>query len=290
MADVAPSLRGDRETVKWYAKLTRHWVAPGDAAELMRQLHETDILDVLPAIEVPTLCIARRYAEGTAEAEYVTSLIPDARLVVLEGGDRWSAAGDQDALVGAIRDFVGGGTLDVGDGAPGSRHTSPLRALLFTDIVDSSARVERLGDVAWAELLARHNTTVRDLISEADGHVVDTAGDGFFATFDGPARAVRCGRAIIDAVKLLGVEVRAGVHAGEIKFVEGKPGGIAVHVAARVSSLAGPSEVLLTSTVKDLVAGSHLSFEDAGAHELKGVSGDWHLYRLSGTSSSRGER
>jgi class 3 adenylate cyclase len=271
----APSLRGDRDVIRWYARLCRHWVAPGDAAELMRQYNETDLRDVLPTIDVPTLCVARRFEGGTDQAAYVTGLIPGAELVVLEGEDQWSAAGDQEALVGAVRTFVGA--------AETSREAaSPLRALLFTDIVDSSITAERLGDAAWGELLARHNATVRRAVVEADGTVVDSAGDGFFATFDGPARAVRCARGIVGAVRELGLEIRAGVHTGEVETIDGKPGGIAVHVAARVAALGGPSEVLVTRTVKDLVAGSRLSFEDAGEHDLKGVSGSWQLFRVTG--------
>jgi class 3 adenylate cyclase len=271
IADVAPSLRGDREVIRWYARLCRHWVAPGDAAELMRQFDETDLRDVLPTIDVPTLCVVRRSAGGTDEAAFVTGLIPDAKLVVLEGEDRWSAAGDQDALVGAVRDFLGAA-------GSGREATSPLRALLFTDIVDSTVVAERLGDAAWAELLGRHNALVRAGVVDADGSIVDSAGDGFFA---GPARAVRCARGVVEAVRDLGIEIRAGVHTGEVETVDGKPGGIAVHVAARVAALGGPSEVLVTRTVKDLVAGSRLSFTDAGEHELKGVTGAWQLYRVT---------
>jgi class 3 adenylate cyclase len=239
----------------------------------VRQLNETDIRDILPTIDVPTLCIARRFAEGLDEAELVTRSIPGARLLVLEGADHWSAAGDQEGLVGEVRSFLGA--------EPQTHTSSPLQALLFTDIVDSTGTAQRLGDVTWIDLLARHNALVRNQIERAEGTVVDTAGDGFFATFDGPARAVRCARSIVDGVQALGIQVRTGIHVGEVETIEGKPGGIAVHVAARVSAAAGPSEVLVTRTVKDLVAGSHLSLADAGEHMLKGVDGSWQLYRLT---------
>ncbi|MGZ8620705.1 MAG: adenylate/guanylate cyclase domain-containing protein [Actinomycetota bacterium] len=273
MAEVAPTMVGDRDLVRWYARLTRHWVAPGDAVELMRRWNQTDIRDVLPTISVPTLCVAREFEGGNAEAEHVSGLIPGASLVVLPGEDRFSAAGDQGALVATIRGFVGA--------SPSTNETDTvLRAVLFTDIVDSTATSARLGDAAWRELLERHHAVVRAQLARHGGTEVDTAGDGFFATFDGPARAVRSAQAIVEAVGALGIEVRAGVHAGECRVIDRKAGGITVTIGARVSALAGPSEVLISQTVKDLTAGSGLVLEDAGQHELKGVPDRWHLYRV----------
>ena len=274
MAEVAPSLVADRDLVRWYARVTRHWVAPGDAVELMRRWNATDIRDVLPTISVPTLCLAREFEEGTGEAEHVASLFPDTELVVLPGHDRFSAAGDQDALVDAIRGFVGA--------SPAAREAdSLLRAVLFTDIVDSTAIAARLGDVGWRDLVERHHAVVRALLAEHGGVEEDTAGDGFFATFDGPARAVRCALAVVDPVAALGIQIRAGVHAGECQIIDGKTGGITVSVGARVAGAAGPSDVFVSQTVKDLTAGSGFSFKDMGAHELKGVPETWRLYRIS---------
>jgi class 3 adenylate cyclase len=275
IASVAPALRGDRDVVRWYAKVCRHWVAPGDAVELIRRLNETDITDILPTINVPVACIVRRFEEGIEEAEYVTGLIPGAELIVLDGDERWTAAGDQDSLVGAIRDFVG--ASHPADGAD-----ARLRAILFTDIVGSTSTAADIGDVAWKALLGRHHAILRDELARAGGTEEDTAGDGFFATFDGPARAIRCAQSIMRALEPLGIEIRAGLHAGEVQTIEGRSGGIAVHIGARVASLAGPSEILVSQTVKDLVAGSRLVFEEAGEHELKGVADRWHLYRVVG--------
>ncbi len=274
MAEVAPTMVGDRDLIRWYARLTRHWVAPGDAVELMRRWNQTDIRDVLPTISAPTLCIARGFEGGTAEAEHVASLIPEASFVLLSGEDRFSAVGDQDSLVDAIRRFVG---------VSPATHDSDaqLRAVLFTDVVDSTAISARLGYDAWRDLIERHHAVVRSQLKRHGGTEEDTAGDGFFATFDGPARAVRCARAIVESVPSLGIEVRAGVHTGECQLIDGKTGGITVAIGARVSALAGPSEVLVSQTVKDLTAGSGLTFTYAGEHELKGVPDRWHLYRAA---------
>jgi class 3 adenylate cyclase len=278
MAGVAPSMRGDRDLIRWYAKVTRHWVAPGDAVELVRRLNETDIRDILPTIRVPTTCIVRRFEDGTDEAEYVTSLIPGAELKVLDGSEHWTAGGDQDALVDTIRDFVG---MSRPVDAEGSR----LRTVLFTDIVEATSTAASLGDVSWKALVARHHEIVRDQLARSEGREVDTAGDGFFATFDGPVRGIRCAQAIIEGLKPLGIRIRAGLHTGEVETVDGKPAGIAVHIGARIAAKAGPSEVLVSQTVKDLVAGSRLGFEGAGEHELKGVPDLWRLYRIVGESS-----
>jgi class 3 adenylate cyclase len=275
VAELVPTMSGERDLVRWHAKVTRHWVAPGDAVELMRRWNETDIRDVLPTISVPTLCLARRFEEGTGEAEHVTGLIPGARLLVLPGTERFSAAGDQDSLVEAIREFVGVTPTTDESG-------SFLRAVLFTDVVASTSIAARLGDSAWRTLMKRHHETVRRLLELHGGTEEDTAGDSFFATFDGPVRAVRCAGAIVAAVRDLDLEVRAGVHAGECRVIDGKTAGIAVVIGARVCALAGASEVLASQTVKDLVAGSGLVFEDRGEHELKGVPGRWRLYSVVG--------
>lgn len=274
LAELVPGMTADRDLVRWYARVMRHWVAPGDAVELMRRWNETDICDVLHTIHVPTLCLARGFEGGTAEAEHVTGLIPGARLAVLPGTEHWSAGGDQDSLVAAIREFVG---------VTPAVHKSDsfLRAVLFTDVVDSTSIAAGLGDAAWRDLAERHHETVRRLLEVHGGTEEDTAGDSFFATFDGPVRAVRCARAIVDAVRDLGIEVRAGVHAGECQVIDGKTAGIAVVIGARICAAARASEVLASQTVKDLVAGSGLVFEGRGEHELKGVPGRWRLYSVS---------
>jgi class 3 adenylate cyclase len=273
MADVTPSLAGDRELVRWNARMQRHWVAPGDAAELTRRYNETDIREVLPSIKVPTLCLVRDFDEGTDEAEYTARTIPGAKLVSLPGSEHYSAAGDQDSLVETIRGFVGGNPRAIASGGE-------LRAVLFTDIVGSTETAFRLGVEAWKELLERHHWMVRAELASFGGIEVDTAGDGFFATFAGPAGAVRCAEAIVRKVRDLDLEIRAGVHVGECEVIDGHLGGPTAAIGSRVGGLAGPSEVLVSQTVKDLVAGSGLVFEDAGEHELKGVPDRWRLYRV----------
>ena len=194
IGDVTPSLVGDRGLIRWYARLQRHWVAPGDAAELLRRFYETDVRDVLPSIAVPTLCLVREFEDGIGEAEYVARTIPGAALASLPGSERYSAAGDQDSLVAAIRDFVGFAPRELTSGGE-------LRAVMFTDIVGSTETAFRLGSEAWKELLERHHSLVRAELSSFGGAEVDTAGDGFFATFVGPATAVRCAGAITRKVR-----------------------------------------------------------------------------------------
>jgi class 3 adenylate cyclase len=274
IGDVTPTMVGERDLVRWYARLQRHWVAPGDAAELLRRYYETDIRDVLPTIAVPTLCIAREFEGGTEEAAYVAERIPGAALVVLPGTERYSAAGDTDALVDAIRSFVG-------VALPPSRAGRELRAVLFTDIVGSTETAFRLGIDEWKRLLERHHALVREELSGHDGVEVETAGDGFFATFAGPASAVRCATSISTKIRDLGLEIRAGVHVGECEVIDGHLGGPTAAIGARVGALAGPSEVLVSQTVKDLVAGSGLVFEDRGEHELRGVPDRWRLYAVA---------
>ncbi len=274
MEGVAPSLAGDRSLIRWYARLQRHWAAPGDAVELLRRFYGTDIRDVLPSISVPTLCLVRAFEEGIEEAEYVTRAIPGAKLVSLPGSERYSAAGDQAPLVAEIRDFIG----VTPRAAPAG---GALRAVLFTDIVGSTETAFRLGMERWKALLERHHELVRAELVSFDGAEVDTAGDGFYATFEGPAAAVRCAEAITRHVRDLDLEIRAGVHVGECEVIDGHLGGPTAAIGARVGAMAAPSEVLVSQTVKDLVAGSGLAFEDAGEHELKGVPDRWRLFRVT---------
>jgi class 3 adenylate cyclase len=268
-----PSITETPTVVKWLAKMLRQQVTPGAALASERIWYETDVRHVLPSIMVPTLVIDR---DGVTpeEGEYTASLIPGCRRIVVRGDDAIYFLGDQDAIVDAIRDFVGAPS-------PAPYLDRVLATVLFTDIVGSTQKAADLGDAAWKELVERHDATVRGLLKRYRGTEVKTMGDGFLATFDGPARAVKCAQGICEAVKPLGIEVRAGCHTGEIELVGADVGGIAVHIGARVGALAGPSEVLVSSTVKDLVAGSGLVFEDRGEHRLKGVPDPWHLYAVA---------
>ncbi len=272
MARVAPSMIADRGFLRWYAKVQRHFVPPDVAADLIRSAMETDIRPVLPAIHVPTLVLARRWP-GHEDDRRVGEMVEGSTFILLEGEDRATFAGRQDDLVDAIRDFVGA--------EPGTApsHTL-LRAVLFTDIVGSTQHLARIGDQAWRELIVLHDDRSRRAIERHGGRLVKSTGDGVLATFEGPAQAVRCARAIADALEEAGLEIRAGVHVGEIETVGDDVTGVTVNVAARVAALAGPSEILVSATVKDLTPGSGLLFEDAGEHELKGVPDRWHLFRV----------
>jgi class 3 adenylate cyclase len=210
-------------------------------------------------------------------ASYMSDRIPTARLVVLPGRDLIPLVFDRESLLAEFEGFL----QEVREGVQ-EEPDRVLATVLFTDIVGSTAKAAELGDRAWRELLAAHHERIRRELSRFRGREVDTAGDGFFATFDGPARAIRCACAAIESVRELGIEIRAGLHTGECEVVEGKVGGIAVHIGARVSAESGPGEVLVSSTVKDLVAGSGIEFEERGDHELKGVPGTWRLYAVLG--------
>jgi class 3 adenylate cyclase len=229
---------------------------------------------VLPSIHVPTLVTTRDFP-GEAlpdEARYLAGLIPGASVAILHGEDYPPYMGDQEEVFGAIDGFL------ASVGREEAEFDRVLATVLFTDIVGSTKKAAEVGDADWKKLRGRHDAVVRGLLARYRGTEVDTAGDGFLATFDGPARAVRCAQAICEAVRPLGLEVRAGCHTGEIELMDADVGGIAVHIGARVAALAGPSEVLVSSTVRDLVAGSGLAFADRGEHELKGVSEKWRLY------------
>ena len=271
----APSAYGDEATRRWWARYQWLSASPGSAVALERLYSQTDVRDVLPSIRVPTLVLHRRDdpAESVEGARYIARQIPDAKYVELEGVDQPPWAGDSGALVDEIQEFLTGIR-------PVPELDRVLSTVLFTDIVGSTERAAALGDRGWNDLLADHHARVRALLAQHRGREVETAGDGFLATFDGPARAVRCGEAIREGVRPIGLEIRVGVHTGEIQLVGDGVRGIAVHIGARVAALAGSSEILVSSTVKDLVAGSGLAFEDAGEHELKGVPERWRLYRV----------
>jgi class 3 adenylate cyclase len=271
-----PSVVHDQPFVEWWARFERLVASPSAYRELGLIMIEIDVREVLPAIHVPTLVLHR---EGdrivrAAQARYVADQIADATCVVLPGEDHIPFLGDSDAILDEVERFVTGRR-------PLPEIDTVLATVLFTDIVDSTERQAELGNASWKDLVERHNAIVRDLLQEHRGEEQDTAGDGFFVRFDGPARAIRCAKDIVVSVRELGIDVRAGLHTGECEIVDGKAGGLAVSIGARVMAKAGPSQVLVSQTVKDLVAGSGLAFEDAGEHELKGVPDRWRLYRVA---------
>jgi class 3 adenylate cyclase len=259
------------DEIRAYAKLSRHTGTPDVAKELTRIWYETDIREVLPSVNVPALLLDQYATQSDVEeVQYIASLMPLADLKVLPQG-MLSSPQVLSAVVDEIRRFVG---VD----APVPDLDTVLATVLFTDIVASTQKQAALGSRAWKELIQRHHAIVREALKRWHGVEVDTAGDGFYATFDGPARAIRCALDVVLRIRELGIEVRAGVHTGECEIVDGKCTGIAVSIGARVASTAGPSEVRVSQTVKDLVAGSGLAFEDAGEHELKGVPDRWRLF------------
>ena len=277
----APSVANDVRLRRAWARYERSAVTPGSAEAIVRLIYESDVRDVLPAIRVPTLVIHRRdaIAFGIEHGRYLSKHIPDARLVEMPGPDNLIWAGDLEAMVAEIQAFVTGVRP-----APEPRRV--LLTVLFTDIVGSTERAAQLGDVRWQGLLDDHNRVVRRQLERFGGNEVKVIGDGFLATFDGPARAVRCAIAIRDDVKDLGLEIRAGIHIGEIEVLPDDIAGLAVHLGARVSALAGPGEVLVSSTVKDLVVGSGIVFDDRGSHFLKGVPGEWRLFAVVASGRS----
>jgi class 3 adenylate cyclase len=233
---------------------------------------------VLPAIHVPTV-VAHRAGDDVVPADagrYLAERIAGARFVELPGDDHSPFTGSTAELLAEVRGLV----EEVSHSGWEAEPDRVLATVLFTDIVESTAKAADLGDAAWRDLIREHNAVIRRQLARYRGTEVDTAGDGFFASFDGPARAIRCAQAIREAVEPLGVELRTGLHTGECELLDGKVGGIAVHIGARVAEAAGPGEVLVSSTVKDLVAGSGLEFDDRGSAELKGVPGEWRLFAV----------
>jgi class 3 adenylate cyclase/alpha-beta hydrolase superfamily lysophospholipase len=252
------------------AAIARQWrlsASPGAIATIRRMAADVDVRDVLPAIRVPTLIA--NMPPAREEAAYVAAHIPGARRFEVPGPD-YAVSFQGETLVPELERFVA--TLDA------EEPETVLTTVLFTDIVASTEKVAELGDARWREVVERHHALVRQQLSRFRGREVDTAGDGFFATFDGPIRAIRCAHSVAESVRQLGVEIRAGLHTGECEVVGDKIAGIAVNIGARIAAQAGPGEVLVSSTVKDLVAGSDLQFDDRGGTGLKGIPGSWHLY------------
>jgi class 3 adenylate cyclase len=269
---MAPARADDTQLIEWISRNHRLGASPGAAMTIRRMAVEVDVRDVLPVIRVPTLVLHMPPRRG--EAEYVTERIAGAKRVEVPGPNYFVFMLGDD-VYGEIERFV----RSIGSD---SRPDTVLATVLFTDIVESTAKAVELGDRAWARLVERHHALVRSQLDRFRGRELDTAGDGFFAAFDGPIRAIRCADAIRESVRQLGLDVRAGLHTGECEAVGDKLGGLAINIGARVAARAGPGEVLVSQTVKDLVAGSGIVFDDRGATELKGVPGEWRLYAVQG--------
>ena len=269
----APSATADQSYRQWWATYQRLAASPGAAVAVMRMNKEIDVRPILPAVRVPTLVLHRAQDRmiKVEQARYLAEHITGARLVELTGADHAPWVEDTDVLLDEVEEFL-----------TGARHPPEsdriLATVLFTDIVGSTERAAAMGDRRWRDLLGTYYTVARRELARFRGREVDTAGDGIFATFDGPARGIRCGASIVSGANACGLDVRAGLHTGECEIIGEKVGGIAVHIGARVVAQARAGEILVTGTVKDLVAGSGLSFEDRGVHTLKGVPGTWPLY------------
>jgi class 3 adenylate cyclase len=270
----SPSVADDPQARTTWANYLRQAASPGAAVTIMRMNGEIDVRHVLPAIRVPTLILHRTGDRLTniEQARYMARNIAGARLVELPGEDHVPSIGDADAIFSEVEEFLTGTQQ-------GTEADRVLATVLFTDIVGATERAAAVGDQEWRQLLAQHHALVRRELARFRGREIDTAGDGFLAAFDGPARAVRCAQAIRSAVRTnLEIDVRAGLHTGECELLEGKLAGLAVHIGARIAALASAGEVLVSNTVKDLVAGSGLTFDDRGDHVLKGVPGQWRLF------------
>ncbi|HEX3255497.1 MAG TPA: adenylate/guanylate cyclase domain-containing protein [Gaiellaceae bacterium] len=275
LAARAPSQVDNEVFSRWWSTYLRMSASPGAAKTLTRMNAKIDVRGVLPLVRVPTLILHRTddRAMSVEGSRYMAERIDGARYVELPGEDHLPFLGDQDEILDEIEEFLTGVRR-------GPEPDRVLATVLFTDIVGSTEKAAAVGDRRWREVLEAHHAAVRRELERFRGREIDTAGDGFLATFDGPARAIRCAIAIRDAVESVGLAVRAGLHTGECEMRGDGVSGIAVHMGARVAALAEPGEVLVSSTVKDLVAGSGIEFEDRGVHELKGVPGEWRLFAV----------
>jgi pimeloyl-ACP methyl ester carboxylesterase/class 3 adenylate cyclase len=270
---LAPSMGDDPNFCEWTGRLARLGASPGAALALRKMNRAIDVRAVLPSIHVPTLVLRRKDDPGAPiePSKYLADHIPGAKYVELPGDAHLYFVGDADAFIDEIQEFL--------TGERSAREQDRILAtVLLSDIVDSTRRTAEIGDQRWRELLDRHNAIAQSAIARFHGRAIKNTGDGFLATFDGPARAIRCASAIRNEVRRLGLEVRAGLHAGEIELMGDDIGGIAVHIAARVAAQAKANEVWVSRTVKDLVAGSGLEFDERGTFELKGISGSWPLF------------
>jgi pimeloyl-ACP methyl ester carboxylesterase len=274
----APSLADDPAMRAWWGRMERFAASPSMMAKVFAMFLEIDVRDALPSVHVPTLVLHRKgdRVVNIGAGRYIAEHIEGAKLVELEGRDHAGWAGDVDSIIGEIEEFV--------TGARGVADTDLDRVLakvMFVDLVGSTARAAELGDQRWRDLLDRYYVVVRRGLERFRGREIKAIGDGFLCLFDGPARAIRAAQSIASGVRELGLEVRTGLHTGECELIGDDVGGIAVHIGARVVAIADPGEVLVSSTVKDLVAGSGIEFADRGAHTLKGVPGEWHLFSAS---------
>lgn len=274
LMSLAPGLADDERLQAQIARLDRHFMAPSTAADRITVESETDVTAVLPLLRCPTLLLDyKQSSTGAAESRHVQSRIPGAELALVPGDLNALPFGNRAEISDIVRAFV---ARERGVEAP----DTILGTVLFTDIVGSTQRQASAGDRAWAEVVRRHHAVVREALERWHGVENDTAGDGFYAAFDGPARAIRCALEIVNRVRELGIEIRAGVHTGECEIVDGKHAGLAVTIGSRIAAMAGPSEVLASRTVKDLSAGSGFSFQEVGERELKGVPEPWHISRV----------
>ena len=273
----APSVAHEKRFREWWARLLRLAASPAAAIALLRMLVEIDVRPVLPTIRVPTLvlhCTGDRVV-NVEHGRYLGRHIPNAKYVELPGTDHFPYLGDADAILAEIEEFLTGVR-------PLPEPDRVLATVLFTDIVTSTERSAQVGDRRWKDLLDQHDAFIRRELERHRGRLVKNTGDGILATFDGPARAIRCAQAIAASVKLLGIDIRAGLHTGEVELRGEDVTGIGVNIAARVMETAGPGEVVVSSTVKDLVAGSGLRFVDRSTHDLRGVPGEWRLFAVEG--------
>jgi class 3 adenylate cyclase len=277
IARLVPSRVDDARFTEQLARLGRGAISPGAVTHYYKQSVLTDVRELLPLIQVPTLVLQRANDQiaRRESGEYLAANIPNAKYVELNGTDHIWFTQNADELLDEVEEFLTGTRASTD---PDRR----LATVLFTDIVGSTARAVELGDTRWRALLDEHDTIVRQQVARFGGRVIDSTGDGFLTTFDGPGRAIRCARAIGDALTPIGLAVRAGVHTGEVEVRGEQIGGLAVHIGARVAATGGPGQIVVSSTVKDLLAGSDLTFTDAGEHDLKGVPGTWRLYTADG--------
>jgi class 3 adenylate cyclase len=273
----APSLADDERAMAWLGRFRRSSITPGALGQLFLMFLEIDVRAVLPTITVPTLVIHRRgdRVVDRHAGEWMASQIPGARYVEVPGSDHFPWTGDTDAVLSEVEEFI-----------TGARHVAEpdrvLATVLFTDIVGSTDQASAVGDRAWRETLDQHDALVASVLERHRGRTVKSTGDGVLATFDGPGRAIRCALELHEALAPIGINIRAGLHTGEVEVRGDDVGGIAVHIAARVEAAAAPGEVLVSRTVSDLVVGSGIGFEDRGVHALKGVPGEWQLFAVRG--------
>jgi class 3 adenylate cyclase len=272
---LAPSRKGDEALVSWFGEVIRNAASPGAAVDLVRMNSLIDVRPALASVQCPTLVLRRQGDSSVSDAEvrYFAGLIPGAKFVELPGIDHMEAVGETEALLSELELFITGKVSD-------RLHDRILATVLFTDIVDSTKLATMCGDHRWKEIRSEHDAEAVAAIQEYRGKFVKSTGDGILATFDGPARAIRCAKSIGERVQGLNLQIRAGLHTGEIDLIGEDISGIAVNLAARIMALAPNGSVAVSRTVKDLVAGSNLSFSDLGTHELKGVPGEWQIYQV----------